>query len=846
MMSAFENNETGAPDFDASGGGRESEGTVDFVTGFAPDIASSNRLPPHPGLGEPSHRWPYRNAFGDIIGYQCRFDIEKEGKAGKEFRPYFDQSSGANAPDWRWKGPKEPRPLYNLDQLTIRSMEPIVICEGEKAADAAAKLFPDHVTTTPMNGAQSPSKTDWSAMKGRQVIIAGDNDEAGRKFVDQVAQLVLKAGAWSVEVMDIAMIGSATIDADTGKRTSGDPIECPAKYDLADALADGWTANEISDYVEANGSKLLERRLFPHWPFRVGRDRVEQWVETKGFTGWKSVFTSMTVLGRVRTDSSEGWSYLLEVKDADGVCHEELVSAADLNGKGLADVRAMLASVGLRMLDRQYGQSALPPFIEHFPTDKRFDLVDKTGWHSYGIFVTPAWVAGSDPDVEIYFDEKGEAGAGAFEFQGDLDGWKNSVATMVLGNPLMEFSICLALAPMLLEPMQAQGFGIHYFGPSSCGKTTALYAAASVWGHPERYVRTWNHTTTALEGTAVNHNHAILCLDEVGQANPDDVNAAAYMLANGQGKGRGTVTGTVRERANWSLILASNGEVPFDQHIKSASGRDAKAGQKTRIINIPADGDAGMGIFSVLPTGITQPGDFANELKKAAAVDYGYPAHSFAAGLIEMGRDAVANKAIAIRQAFIESTCSSEVDGQVRRVATHFGLVAAAGELAIEMGLLPWPPNTAIEAAETAFLLWLIHRGGTEADEVLQGLNKVATFLEKNGPSRFTPMHKVARSWSEAEDFEQGPNSTRDRCGYRCLNDQDEWDYFVFPQAFRGEICEGLDAKMIAKEMAKRGYLKVGRDGKYQVAQRLPHMGTKKVYHIRSLFLAEQGEAVTT
>ena len=35
-----------------------------------------------------------------------------------------------------------PRPLYNLDSLAASPEAPIVICEGEKAADAAARIFP--------------------------------------------------------------------------------------------------------------------------------------------------------------------------------------------------------------------------------------------------------------------------------------------------------------------------------------------------------------------------------------------------------------------------------------------------------------------------------------------------------------------------------------------------------------------------------------------------------------------------------------------------------------------------------------------------------------------------------
>ena len=37
---------------------------------------------------------------------------------------------------WRWKSVRAPRPLYNLNNLAAHPGAPVVICEGEKAADA--------------------------------------------------------------------------------------------------------------------------------------------------------------------------------------------------------------------------------------------------------------------------------------------------------------------------------------------------------------------------------------------------------------------------------------------------------------------------------------------------------------------------------------------------------------------------------------------------------------------------------------------------------------------------------------------------------------------------------------
>jgi putative DNA primase/helicase len=92
----------------------------------------------HPRLGRPSARWVYRNRNGCQIFEQWRFDLLGERK---QFVPLslWRDASGLR---WRWKGVPKPRPLYGLDRLGARPDASVVICEGEKAADAAAQVLP--------------------------------------------------------------------------------------------------------------------------------------------------------------------------------------------------------------------------------------------------------------------------------------------------------------------------------------------------------------------------------------------------------------------------------------------------------------------------------------------------------------------------------------------------------------------------------------------------------------------------------------------------------------------------------------------------------------------------------
>ena len=116
--------------------------------------------------------------------------------------------------------------------LAARPNDWVVINEGEKAADAATHLLPEYVTTTSSHGCKAPHKTDWTALSGRHVLIWPDADEAGRAYAEAVAVLALKAGAASVHILNIAVFGQVT-----------------QGWDAADALADGWTVEQVREIV---------------------------------------------------------------------------------------------------------------------------------------------------------------------------------------------------------------------------------------------------------------------------------------------------------------------------------------------------------------------------------------------------------------------------------------------------------------------------------------------------------------------------------------------------------------------------------------------------------------------
>ncbi len=107
----------------------------------------------------------------------------------------------------------------------------VIVAEGEKAADAAAKVFLDHVCVTSIGGAANWKCADWTKLGGRKVLVSPDNDQSGREYADGVAAILQPLGC-KVSIIDIEML--ASIDQDGVTRAP------KPKWDIADAVEE-WS-----------------------------------------------------------------------------------------------------------------------------------------------------------------------------------------------------------------------------------------------------------------------------------------------------------------------------------------------------------------------------------------------------------------------------------------------------------------------------------------------------------------------------------------------------------------------------------------------------------------------------
>lgn len=149
----------------------------------------------HPKFGVPSKFWTYRSPSGtQTLLIVARYETPE----GKTFLPWTPNGVG-----WKNAYPPEPRPLYGLDELASRPNDPVLIVEGEKAAEAASSLLPSFVVVTWPSGAKAWAKANWTPVHGRNVVLWPDADVPGVSSMNDLAKS-LSSVCQSIKILDVS------------------------------------------------------------------------------------------------------------------------------------------------------------------------------------------------------------------------------------------------------------------------------------------------------------------------------------------------------------------------------------------------------------------------------------------------------------------------------------------------------------------------------------------------------------------------------------------------------------------------------------------------------------------
>jgi putative DNA primase/helicase len=459
-------------------------------------------------------------------------------------------------------------------------------------------------------------------------------------------------------------------------------------------------------------------------PFVVTESGVFYRYSKDGEDMLDKICSRLDVIAVTHDESGNGWGRVMQFQDLAGCLHEWAMPMSLAAGDG-SEIRAELLDQGLRIEPFKHaGQRVIQYITSSTPADTWLS-VTRPGWHG-DYFIMPGETFGNGGQRAVLQRER--SFKHNFRVQGTLDEWQANVSRLCVGNAYLAFGVSAAFAAPLLNLTHEQGGGFHFRGGSSCGKSTTLEVAGSVMGGGGQngYLTSWRATDNGLEGVGESHCDALLCIDEIGQADPRTL----YMLANGQGKIRASKSGSARAPAEWRLLFLSNGEESLASRMNEA-GSKTHAGMEVRLADIPVCGK--WGVIDALHE-FSESRDLVNHLKKAARRFYGSPIREYLRRLVLLDREAVAKEVASYQVEFQGKYVPPGSGEQVERVAKRFALAAAGGELATDMGITGWETGEAMKAAAGCFKAWLGARGTIGNTEDVSGSSAFPVHMAAPAP----------------------------------------------------------------------------------------------------------------
>lgn len=191
----------------------------------------------HSAEGRPLRRYRLLDGRGALVATHVREDTPS-GKQMRWERNGRTDLGGVRTADL---------PLYRLpDLLAAEPEQPVVVCEGEKATDAAAEMGLLAVGTV-TGAAGTPSTAVLAPLQGREVWLWPDNDAEGRAHMARIAALVQPPPRWVVWP-EAPPKGDAADYARAGGTAEGVAAllrDAPAEPAQPAAAIKVWTAAEL-------------------------------------------------------------------------------------------------------------------------------------------------------------------------------------------------------------------------------------------------------------------------------------------------------------------------------------------------------------------------------------------------------------------------------------------------------------------------------------------------------------------------------------------------------------------------------------------------------------------------
>jgi putative DNA primase/helicase len=577
--------------------------------------------------------------------------------------------------------------------MPVRSI--VFIVEGESVADLLWGL--GIAATTTIGGAGKFGKygdytTDFA---GGRFVLTPDRDAVGVKHIREIAEFL------DDRVSGYYLAGTIGL----WSKPSGE-------MDIGDDIRDRQLTKEqilekvigLSDYQEVIVPKAkAEKETAKNSRFTSSIERgLEKVAKEDGKESSASIGNHLEAIAYLDNPEGTGAAILLEFKTVRNQVRKLSISRSDLAGDGVA-ILSYLMGCGY-----YYNRKKKADLLDYLNglgagIEQTYTIVDSTGWVN-GRYISQHKTYG---DGDYVFQQAEPNTETATEIKGTLEDWKTNVGAKCDNNSRLIFILGIAFAAPLLEVVGLESGGFHLMGDTSTGKTTAVKVAVSVTG--EKEIPNWRTTANGLEMTATAHNHSLLALDEIGQADEKGVGEACYMLRNGQGKSRSTRDLRARKVKTWRLLFLSTGEHSLSSYMAQA-GKVQKGGQEVGMPDIPAvPFGSPYGVFKSIH-GCESSKEFAENLEAACLKYRGTVIDAFLTRLVVDRQDKTFDGATAARVFKAAKKLSEGTkDLAVSRVANRFALVQVALELAHSYNILPfdfdrieWAVKKILEGDSTA------------------------------------------------------------------------------------------------------------------------------------------------
>lgn len=258
---------------------------------------------------------------------------------------------------------------------------------------------------------------------------------------------------------------------------------------------------------------------------------------------------------------------------------------------------------------------------------------------------------------------------------GTIEDWKEVVKTVRKSHKIApKVALAASFASVLIEPLDALPFFVHFWGASGGGKTVSLMLAASVWGKPDvgSYIKTFNSTKVAQEILASTlYSMPVICDElQIKAGASDNFDGLIYELCEGSGKSRSNKQLGIQASRNWRNCFISSGEQPI-------TGELSGGGAKNRVFEIECQDDL-----------------FSNPMKIVEAVksNYGHAGREFVEAL-----DSKTRKKIKTAQQSVFAEYSEKGFTDKQALAASIVVVAEAFYSSI---ILNEPPSFTAEDLE--------------------------------------------------------------------------------------------------------------------------------------------------